>query len=137
MEGCGPYEWQVDIAGLANSVPIDCPDCEMLNGTYVLRWTDRCTWQLDLPEAVCGVAAVRLQLGAYVVPIGWPVSLSLLDAAGQAVMWLTKFYPSRLECMARSGEPLGRIALPWLATTCDASGSQVSLTVLRPCGAPG
>jgi hypothetical protein len=135
MEGCGPYEWQVEITGLANSNPVDCPDCAELDGSYVLTWTGRCTWQYDLAAAVCGVVALRLQLGAYVAPLGWPVSLALLDGAGQSVMWLTKYYPSRLECMAISGESLGRLELPWLATTCDVSGSEVSLTVLRPCGA--
>jgi hypothetical protein len=137
-DGFGPFQWQVDISGLANSDPVECPECADLSGSFVLAWVAACRWEYDLPSAICGVAKIRLSVTPYVpIPPPWLVAVELLDAGGNVVMQSQQTFDPRPDCMAMDGQSLGPLNLPWGRTTCSISASDVSVTALRPCREEG
>jgi hypothetical protein len=125
----------VEIDGLANSTPVDCPDCGDLNGTYVLTSAGQCIWEYELPAAVCGVAKIRLEVLVWsYVPPRWAIDLQLLDTNGNTVLYARSVLDDLPDCLAAEGHALGPLNLPPGATTCDVAAATAHATALRPCG---
>jgi hypothetical protein len=142
-EGFGPAQWQVVIDGLANSAPVDCPECGDLNGTYVLDWAGGLPWyggvkwEYELPAAVCGVVKLQLLATAWgsFPTLYDALELQLLDADGNTMMYARTTFPGGPpDCLAADGHALGSLNLLPGTTTCSVANSTAHVTALRPCG---
>jgi hypothetical protein len=134
-----PYAWQVNIYGIVACDPAVCPDCENLDGTYVLTWADYCSWQYDLPAPICRIAKVSLDISSQVMipPFSWSIAVNLLDADGLSLLWSQKSYSSIPNCITTFNESLGPFYPIDENAFCDVSNSDVSIAAFRECWCQG
>lgn len=139
-----PVQWQVDVTGLALTVPqppppaIGCNDCPSLNASYVLDPVEHDTslWEYVLEAPLCAVVKLRLQLNNYSFP-GYLISFNMFDAAGAVVMHTERWFADRIDCRNASGISLDRLYTPGTNSPyyniCQGQGGNVKITALRAC----